>query len=162
MRELLGVDTGTPIPLEKYGLGTDRTIQDYERYAGIRFKDRSVQQHTLEFEYPPNPTFETEEEYDASFLKRFAHYLDVHKSIFPEDDYDFWAVVFEKEDGTPIYRKDADEKEINRLLKKSGEFVTIYREFIGELPDRWVVWPHSKSKGWGKREVVSIKVNVDE
>jgi len=151
MRELLGVDTGTPVDQGKYGLGKVRTIADYEKYAGIRFKDRRVQQHTLEFALPPNPTYDTEEEYEASFLSRFAHYLDIWKGVLHEDDYEFWAIAFEKEDGTPVHRCDADEEEIKNLMKRKGDFVTVFREYIGEYPDKWVVWPFSKSKGWCDR-----------
>jgi hypothetical protein len=151
MRELLGVDTGTPVDQGKYGLGKVRTIADYEKYAGIRFKDRRVQQHTLEFALPPNPTYGTEEEYEASFLSRFAHYLDIWKGVLHEDDYEFWAIVFEKEDGTPVHRCDADEEEVKNLMKRKGDFVTVFREYIGEYPDKWVVWPFSKSKGWCDR-----------
>lgn len=38
-----------------YGLGTARTFAEYERYAGISFTDRRVQQYTLLHLEPPNP-----------------------------------------------------------------------------------------------------------
>lgn len=41
-RALLGVD-GTPrVPLGKYGLGTVRTLEQYEAYAGVSFRYREV------------------------------------------------------------------------------------------------------------------------
>ena len=47
-RKLLGVDGESFDSDEerygKYGLGKVRTIADWERYAGIRFKDRGVQE----------------------------------------------------------------------------------------------------------------------
>ena len=73
---------------------------------------------------------------------------------FKENDYDFWVVSFEKFDGTVIYRKDADEKEVKSLLQASkldGNWVRLWRSYFGEIPDKWVVWLHSESKGWLNR-----------
>ena len=68
-RKLFGMDGEVYDPEEFgiYGFGPERTLDDYERYAGISFSRRAVQQHTLNKGYAPNPTFETEEEYLSSF-----------------------------------------------------------------------------------------------
>ena len=55
------------------------------------------------------------------------------------------------EDGTVIDRQDADKEEVLGLLNsaKNGDgWVRIWREFNGLKPDKWIVWPHSKSKGF--------------
>ena len=36
-------------------LGTKRTLEDYESYAGFNFKEQWVQQHTLDNKEPHNP-----------------------------------------------------------------------------------------------------------
>ena len=63
-RQLLGVDG------EKYDgdysewFGTERTIRDYEKYAGLLFETRGIQQETIDKKYPPNTyKFETEDEW---------------------------------------------------------------------------------------------------
>lgn len=42
-------------PVGGFGLGTERTLEDYEQYAGISFKARRVQEYTLRNLEPPNP-----------------------------------------------------------------------------------------------------------
>ena len=132
-----------------YDFGTERTLEDYERYSGVSFKKRAVQQYTLDNNSAPNPPLYGEE-FDGSFLMIFKHCIDIHKPTFDKDmDYDFWAVIFEDEDGKPLNRKDMNVSEINGFLTTPDEWVKIWREFDTERkPDKWVVWPHSESKGW--------------
>lgn len=51
------------------GMGTERTIEDYEKYAGIRLDKQMVQTYTLKHLDPPNPLYSTEEGYENSFLE---------------------------------------------------------------------------------------------
>ena len=149
-RILLGMENDMEnIDFGIYGLGKERTIQDYEKYAGISFEKRAVQQYTLDKNYPPNPIFQTDKEYEDSFLKIFRHCIDIQYSQVPLDDYEFWVVAFHGPNGEDIFRKDADKNEINRMMKDSDKYCKIWREFNAEiLPKKWVVWPYSTSKGW--------------
>ncbi len=153
VRKLLGIDgeicSGCNIKnFGKYYLGTERTIADYEKYAGIRFRDRSIQQWTLDGFLPPNPKVD---DYDNSFYQRFKHCIDVHKDSLPEQDYEFWAVAFHDKGGSELYRKDAQQEEVERLLSNDGDWVNVWREYNGPVPDSWSIWPYSKSKGWCER-----------
>ena len=131
-----------------YGFGTVRTLHDYEKYAGLSFKHRAVQQHTLDRKYPPNPPVE---DWEKSLCKIFKHCIDLHYSKVPEKDYDFWCVAFKDKEGKDLYRKDADKEEIQRLLKDPDGYCKIWREFNTEVkPSSWIVWPHSISKGWAE------------
>ena len=149
-RILLGMENDMEnIDFGIYGLGKERTIQDYEKYAGISFKKRAVQQYTLDKKYPPNSIFQTDKEYEDSFLKIFRHCIDIQYSQVPLNDYEFWVVAFHGPNGEDIFRKDADKNEINRMMKDSDKYCKIWREFNAEiLPKKWVVWPYSTSKGW--------------
>jgi len=149
-RILFGMERDTEnIDFGIYGFGKERTLQDYERYAGISFKKRAVQKFTLDKGYPPNPSYENEEEYEKSFLKIFKHCIDIQYSQVPEKDYEFWVVAFHDENGETIFRKDADKTEISRMMKDPDKYCKIWREFNAEtLPKKWVVWPYSPSKGW--------------
>jgi hypothetical protein len=153
-RQLFGMD-GEKVELDfgKYGFGTERTLRDYEIYSGLLFSKRAVQQHTLDKNYPPNPTiYETEEEWLSSFATIFKHCIDLSFSQLPEKDYDFWVVAFHGENDETLFRKDADVNEINRLMNDSGGYVKLWREFqTTHKPKYWVVWPHSKSKDWCER-----------
>ena len=148
-RKLLGVDGQSFDSDEetygKYGLGKERTIADWERYAGIRFSDRAVQEWTSRNKLAPNPPVE---DYENSFYPLFKHIIDVHKGQFKEDDYTFCAVIMELEDGTSVYRNDLTGPEINHKVKADGEWVNISVDMQGSKPYKWIVWPHSASKGW--------------
>ena len=142
-----------PIEFGKYGFGTERTLEDYEKYAGIKFNRRGVQKYTTDKNYPPNPyNFENEEEYLNSFASVFKHCIDVHFGQVPEKDYDFWVVAFHDDKDETMFRQDADINEINRVLQDHDGYCKIWREFNTiTKPSYWVVWPHSTSKGWCDR-----------
>lgn len=155
-RQLLGIDSeNTTVDFGKYGLGNARTLRDYEVYAGILFSKRQVQQYTLDNKYPPNPrVYETEEEWLKSFSSVFKYCLNFSFEEVPEQDYDFWAVIFEDEDNKSLYRQDANEKEIKEIMSICHKYCKIYRNLqLTSKPKRWIVWPHSKSKGWCDRIV---------
>jgi len=133
-----------------FGFGTKRSLADYEKYAGVSFKKRAVQKYTLDNNLAPNPSpFQTEEEYEKSFLKIFKHCIDIRYDQVPEKDYDFWCVAFKDKEGKDVFRKDADKDEINRMFNDPDKYCKVWREFNAEsLPYSWIVWPHSVSKGW--------------
>jgi hypothetical protein len=139
----------------KYDFGKIRSLEDYEKYSGISFKRKSVQQYTLDKKLPPNPVLKGEE-YEKSFVNMFKHCIDVGYDRVPEKDYDFWVVAFHSEgepnDSTTLFRKDADKNEIDGFFKDADHYCKIWREFItSHKPAYWVVWPHSVSKGWCER-----------
>lgn len=135
-----------------YGFGKERSLRDYEKYAGILFSRRAIQKETLDNQYPPNPVYENEEKWLDSFMSVFKHCIDIGYSSVPEIDYDFWVVAFEDEHGNTIFRKDADKDEIARMKSDPDGYCKVWREFPAEtMPKKWVVWPHSSSKGWCER-----------
>jgi len=139
----------------QYGFGKVRTLRDYEEYSGLLFSERSVQQYTLDKNYPPNPSIEScggEENWKKKFARVFKHCIDVGYHQVPEKDYDFWVVAFHSEDGETIYRKDADKDEIQRMMNDPDKYCKVWREFqTTKKPKYWVVWPHSVSKDWCER-----------
>jgi hypothetical protein len=68
IRILLRVEEDPTIDLNGYGLGTVRSLRDYEKYAGIHFQRRTVQKYTLENRFPPNPLIKDDELWEHSFL----------------------------------------------------------------------------------------------
>lgn len=152
-RKLFGMDGETQdVEFGIYGFGSVRTLKDYERFAGISFKKRAVQRYTLDHKAPPNPQYDTEEEFEKSLCKIFKHCIDIHRSELPEKDYDFWAVAFHDKDGETLHRQDATESDISSIMSGDDPFCKIWREFQCDVkPSYWVVWPHSKSKDWCDR-----------
>jgi len=148
-------ETYDPEYFGEFGFGTERTLRDYEEYAGILFSRRAVQQYTLDKKYPPNPSIEElggEENWLNSFASIFKHCIDISKESVPETDYEFWVVAFHDKENNTLYRKDADINEINRMMRDPDGYCKVWREFeTAQKPSYWVVWPFSKSKGWCER-----------
>ena len=152
-RQLLGVDG------EKYDgdysewFGTERTIRDYEKYSGLMFETRGIQQETIDKKYPPNTyDFKNEKEWKKSFSTIFKHCIDVNHASVPENDYEFWVVAFHNDKDETLYRQDADINEIAGFRNDPDGYCKIWRQFnTTQKPKYWVVWPHSKSKGWCDR-----------
>jgi len=137
----------------EFGFGKERSLRDYEEYAGILFKSRSVQQYTLDKKYPPNPyNYNSEEEWLSSFASIFKHCIDVGFDSVPEKDYDFWVVAFHGDNDETLYRRDADKQEIRQMMSDPDGYCKVWREFqTTQKPKYWVIWPHSESKGWCDR-----------
>jgi glycosyltransferase involved in cell wall biosynthesis len=136
-----------------YGFGTERSLRDYEKYSGLLFEKRAIQQYTIDKHYPPNPyNFDNEEDWKESFAQIFKHCIDIGYHQVPENDYEFWVVAFHDEKDETIHRKDADPSEIQRMKNDPDGYCKVWREFqTTHLPKYWVVWPYSTSKGWCER-----------
>jgi hypothetical protein len=154
-RKLFGMDGEIKnIDFGIFDLGKVRSLEDYERFAGVRFKDRAVQQYTLDQKLAPNPIIEDSVEYEKSWIHVFKFCIDMHVDSVPENDYDAWIIAFKNADGKEIIRCDADENEVNSFKRSnpSDKWYRIWRTFYTkELPYSYVFWPHSKSKGWTER-----------
>lgn len=129
--------------------GKERSFQDYEIYAGLKFSTSQIHKETLKNEFPP-----LKSDYESGLTDFKKYCIDVYRGSLPEKDYESLVVAFLDKDGNDIYRKDADESEIELILNSSPEdqFVHIWREFqTAENPHSSRVWPKSKSKGWCDR-----------
>lgn len=132
-----------------YDFGKERTLEDYERYAGVNFKKRSVQEYTLKNNIAPNPPLYGED-YEKSWTRKFKHIIDIYRANIPNVQFDFWAVIFKK-DGKEIYRKDLRHDDIVKVLQESKEFAYIRAEFdTWTQPDEWIVWMYYNGK-WGEK-----------
>ena len=134
-----------------YDFGKVRSLSDYEKYAGISFKKRAVQKHTLDNKLAPNPIL-SDEDFEKSFLSIFKHCVDISYDKVPENDYEFWVVAFHDDKDETIFRKDADKDEIKRIMSDPDGYGKVWREFeVDTKPKYWVIWPFSTSKGWCDR-----------
>jgi glycosyltransferase involved in cell wall biosynthesis len=152
-RKLFGMDPGcSPCQrkaLAPYGFGTVRSLEDFERYAGLKFSTRQIHKETIDYKFPP-----IKGDYESGLTSTFKHCIDVYRGSLTETDYDYFAVAFLNENGEDVYRQDCDKAEINSILSAdpNNKFVNIWRDFEAiERPVFWRVWPHSESKGWMER-----------
>ena len=151
-RKLFEMDGLTKdIDFGMHDFGPRRTLADYERYAGISFKRRSATKYTLEHRVPPNPEANGND-YEDVVSTEFKHCIDLQKSRFIKDatDYDFWAIIYEDAEGMSLHRRDCNEHDVRSLLLNSSDAIMhLQNEFCTtKKPFKWIVWPHSKTKGW--------------
>lgn len=155
-RELFGIDNPKSTKLLKKN---KRTLKDYEKYAGLEFSTRRVHKLTLEKKNPPVSLDDIS--HKNGLTKYHKMCIDIHKPTFTENDYNAFAVAFEDENGHEFYRQDADIDEIKQVLSvpyEHDKFVHIWRNFYSDkMPVKWVVWPHSESKGWMERLTGEIR-----
>jgi hypothetical protein len=138
------------IDFGEYGFGSVRTLQQYEKYAGMKFSERAITQDVIDHKPPKLDNLNlTDEEFDNSLLYIFKHCIDIAYDQVPENDYDFWAVAFKDSNGNDMFRQDADAQEIIRMKNDPDNYCKLWRSFDTKIkPSSWLVWPHSKSKGW--------------
>ena len=140
----------TLMNLEKYGWGTERTLEEYERYIGVKFSTRQVHKHTAEYFPLPVP----HENFESQLLNKVKICIDVFKERLTETDYTLFAVALLDKEGNDLYRQDCDKNQIAFLLNENTDdkFIHIWREYNdNQQPHSWRVWPYSESKEWCER-----------
>jgi len=161
-RILFGMDGEDPTQIDfgKYGFGSERTLREYEEYAGLSFKYRSVQQFTIDKNEPVWPLerkYATEQEWRSSMTGSHDIRVCIHRNDLGElvDDFDFWCVAAFDESGEEIYRKDLQEHEIKQHL--ANEWIDFRFIFLADrTPVGYTVWTHSKSREWMTRVVRNL------
>lgn len=141
-REKLGIGCERKIFTDKYRIKEDRSLEEYEQFAGIRFRDRAVTRHAIDKLEPPNTSNE--------FKPHFRHCINIHRDNFKYDNYLFWALILHDKEGKELYRKDFQEYEVKGYLnsvlskKKHEQFLDIWVEtFLREYPSKWIIWTYT-------------------
>lgn len=156
IRVLLGSEEDPTIDLTGYDLGTERTLRDYEKYAGVHFKRKSVQKYTIDNFYPPNPLIKDNDLWEKSFMNSFYYLVTVDKNLFSDNNYNFVLVAFDDENGQSINSKYIDGHDVNMF--NQGQNIHYEEYFLTDkIPTRVVYWAHSEEKGWCER--VEHKIN---
>jgi len=138
-------------PVENFGLGSTRSLQDYEAYAGLSFQHKKAQLDTVRGTEPPNPPApEGWHENIYPFIAR----LSFRRAQLPQgalDDPELWNITILDDEGFEICRRDFTPKELEPM-QAEGEDLAVVCEFQSEtVPATWTIWPMSRSKGWLRR-----------
>jgi len=141
LRSLLNIDNQKDIVEFRYGLGVERTLKDYQTYAGIKFTDRSITQACKDNIEPPGKEKE-------HYLTVFKHALDLNNDDFKFDDYTFAAITLHSSTGKELYRKDITD--FNSKVQ-SGKPFTLWVEANIQKPHSWSVWAYSEKNGWSEK-----------
>lgn len=148
-RKLFQMDGQEYEDLGEYGFGKERTLLEYEKYAGLCFKKRAISPQTKDKVSPNVNNQVSDEEFYGCLLSIFRHCIDISFEQVPLSDYDFWCVAFKDKEGNDIHRQDANKEEIDRMKTDPDGYCKVWREFQTEIkPNSWIVWPHSESQGW--------------
>lgn len=146
------------IDFKEFDFGKERSLRDYEKFAGIHFKKRAVQAETLMGKEPPNLfNYKNWKDWEKSFICIRRHCLDLWYKELPEnlDELDFVAVIYEYE-GEQLFREDIKGIKLKSIYKERADnkedFYKFWSEFQNDLiPSNAVIWPYLKDKGWGKK-----------
>ena len=138
-------------PVESYGLGSVRTLQQYQDYAGLSFALRKAQDYTVRSEEPPNP--QAGPEWTGQIFSWMVR-IEFDRSALPIgalEDPSFWYVGVKDEYHTEIYRQDIPESQLAELSVGEPKIVLFCGLESGTIPATWSVWPVSRSLGWLRR-----------
>ncbi len=131
-----------------FGLGSARTLADYEAYAGISFASRKIQDHTRRTLEPPNPPAEPDwQQHIHPWLVRI---LVDPKRLAPAafEEPAFWYVTLQDEDRNEIHRHDFAAEELASFTGQESRIALVVELESGIIPAYWTVWPVSKRRGW--------------
>lgn len=139
-----GVDNGFTI-LPKYGLGHERTIEEYENFAGINFKNHWVQEYTIANNYPPNPK-------ESTWVASFYHLVHINRAELPGADYQFILIAFDDNTGTGIHSRKIEAEKLESFYSgHSIHYEEIFFHNTDIRPVRMVAWGYSSERGWVER-----------
>ena len=133
----------------KYGLGTTRSLADYESYGGFDFKKCRIQQFTLQVKEPPNPTSWENQlfmlkhiincEWDVSFFKN-------HNFKNPT----MLTLGIQTDSGVEIFRRDFKSDTDPEVLNFNiNSYSTIIES--ADIPAKIVMYLYDREKGWSER-----------
>jgi Glycosyltransferase (GlcNAc) len=141
---------------DSFGLGTLRTREDYERYAGISFQLRKLQDYTRRALEPPNPPC------DADWPARIYTWMvriPVKVTMLAPvtlDNLTFLVITIQDEESREIRRHDFQRKEMV-VENDASEIVLVCEIQSGIIPAFWTAQPFSRSKGWGSKLVEALE-----
>ena len=144
-RQLFGQEDNDIYIDPKFGLGTVRTLHDYEIYGGFDFKRCLLQDYTLKVQEPPNPTpwenqfnnkkYSLDCVWDIEFFKKF-------KFSTPK----FLTLGIFDVNNQEIYRKDFVEDEYINL---KTNFYEVELNSFSE-PSKIIMYLYDETEGWSE------------
>lgn len=135
-------------PVEDFGLGEQRTLAEYEAYAGLSFRLHKAHPYTVRGEPPPNPDPSPDwaEQVQPWIVKIALEYSQLPAGAF--DDPALWSLTVDDEDGQQICRIDATQADIQHFRDADGPIILTCEFPSTTAPATWGVQPLSRSNGW--------------
>ena len=137
-----------------YDFGKERTLKEYEDYAGINFGLRLAQEFTINnIDYPPNPiVYKNTRQWEKECTKNYTVKILITEDIDKSDDISFWYVGIQNKNGDELQRRDFDRDFLDKVREQKIDQED-FSCYTNDVPYQYVIWPFSKTKGWGERIV---------
>lgn len=134
--------------LTEYGLGSARSLRDFELYSGIDFIGRALQRDTMQGTEPPC-TFKDDATWEAGYMQDHAIVVSWDPSkVDNSEDYDYWLFAVEDANGATINRQDLRwERDRPALEKRVSSKKIFFKSAKVVKPAKIAIQPFSKSKG---------------
>lgn len=143
-----GIDMGV------YGLGTERTLHDYEVYGGFDFKNCRIQDYTLKVNEPPNPIDWENQFISKDYKQTISWDVDFFKSHnFKSPKFITLGIL--NSSSSELYRKDFTLEEYPEIVNlQVSNFDVSYRSI--DKPSKIVMYLYDEEKQWSDRYEKSI------
>lgn len=157
-RKLLRMEP-SDIDFKQYGLGTIRSLHDYELFAGLDFNRRLVHKYCADVRGDsPDPYRLSESEWINGMMHPYSVTVEWDLNKIPDNvEFDFWFFGFENHNGLLLYRKDFNHEDpiYKQFLYKQSNSYTV--NFCAEdRPYNCVMIPYIKNQGWGERILMRV------
>lgn len=152
-RRQFGVDGTARERCDPYDFGTERSLRDYERFAGVEFATRGVQPHTIRNAFPPDPLQRaSDDEWRGQLLTSHCTDFFIERARL-DLDCDMWGIFANAADGTELYREEFLRPRVDEVLtSQRGEHIHLFAAFFDKRqPHTWTIWPFSGKRGWLER-----------
>jgi hypothetical protein len=133
-------------------LGHNGTLEEFENYCGIKIKDKIIHPFLMETRETPYAT-------DSSWVDEYAAVQEVPVEVSIDTsaynmniDYDFWLFALRDNQDVELVRDDI------KLENWNTPKIEIKKKYMLRAePVKYVIWPHSRSKGWLERREFEYK-----
>ena len=134
-RILFGMEPDIGVNFGEYGFGTERTLQEYEDWCHLDFKNRATRIEEGKRKYALKCNFDISGE-----IKQH------------HDDIKFVVFAIHDKDGETIHRQDITPERDPKVFAGEESFKVV--EFVVDedvQPETFVIWPFSESNEWLQR-----------
>lgn len=137
-----------------YGLGSERTLHDYEVYGGFDFKKCRIQDYTLKVKEPPNPI-----DWENQFIS-VKYNLDIEWDVefFKNEKFDnpqFMTLGILNKSGAELHRKDFTlDTHPDIVYLEKNNYKAIFDS--ADKPEKIVMYLFDENKQWSNRYEKSI------
>jgi len=153
-RSLVGLDTegsGAVVDLAGFGLGSKRSIDDFQRHTGISFRLRGATAHAERGGIPPEPQPPRDlADLDRQIVRRRSVTIPIGPTLAdePRDGIVFLYVGAHSHYGEELIRVDLREDQLATALAEASYLL----EFnAAAAPAEWTLWVYRDDTGWGRK-----------